>query len=77
MRTVRFLDTASEITDLLLSQKVERNTAPIVVTHDVHGARRLADRIAVLDQGRLIANGTVDEVEHSEHAVARNPIAES
>jgi phospholipid/cholesterol/gamma-HCH transport system ATP-binding protein len=69
--------TASEITELLLAQKVERNTALIVVTHDVHGARRLADRIAVLDQGRLIANGTVDEVEHSEHAVARNLIAES
>jgi phospholipid/cholesterol/gamma-HCH transport system ATP-binding protein len=69
--------TASEITDLLLAQKVERNTALIVVTHDVHGARRLADRIAILDQGRLIACGTVAEIEHSEHAVARNLIAES
>jgi len=69
--------TASEITDLLLSQKVERNTALIVVTHDVQGARRLADRVVVLDQGRLIANGTVAEVEHSEHAIARNLIAES
>ena len=69
--------TAAEITDLLLSQKVERKTALIVVTHDVHGARRLADRIVVLDQGRLVANGTVDDVEHSEHAIARDLIAES
>jgi phospholipid/cholesterol/gamma-HCH transport system ATP-binding protein len=69
--------TAAEITDLLLSQKVERKTALIVVTHDVHGARRLADRVAILDQGRLVAHGTVDEVERSEHAIARDLIAES
>lgn len=68
--------TASEITDLLLAQKTEHKTALIVVTHDVSGARRLGDRIAVLDQGRLIADGTVAEVEHSEHAIARDLIAE-
>ena len=66
--------TASEIDELLLSQKAEHKTALIVVTHDVHGARRVADRIAVLDQGRLIADGTVAEVEHSENEVARNLI---
>jgi phospholipid/cholesterol/gamma-HCH transport system ATP-binding protein len=66
--------TASEIDELLLSQKAEHKTALIVVTHDVHGARRVGDRIAVLDQGRLIADGTVAEVEHSENEVARNLI---
>jgi phospholipid/cholesterol/gamma-HCH transport system ATP-binding protein len=66
--------TASEIDELLLRQKAEHKTALIVVTHDVHGARRVADRIAVLDQGLLIADGTVAEVEHSENEVARNLI---
>ena len=41
--------TASEIDELLLRQKAEHNTALIVVTHDVHGARRVADQVAVLD----------------------------
>jgi phospholipid/cholesterol/gamma-HCH transport system ATP-binding protein len=68
--------TASEIDELLLAQKVERRTAMVVVTHDPRGARRLADRIAVLDQGRLIADGTVAEVEQSDHPVARSLIAE-
>jgi phospholipid/cholesterol/gamma-HCH transport system ATP-binding protein len=64
--------TASEIDELLLQQKAEHKTTLIVVTHDVRGARRLGDHIAVLDQGRLIAHGTVAEVEHSDNEVARN-----
>ena len=68
--------TASEIDELLLREKVERRTTLIVVTHDVRGARRIADRIAVLNQGRLIADGTVEEVQHSENEIARSLISE-
>jgi phospholipid/cholesterol/gamma-HCH transport system ATP-binding protein len=68
--------TASEIDELLLRQKAEHQTALIVVTHDVHGARRVADRVAVLDRGKLIAHGAVAEIEHSEHEVARKLIAQ-
>jgi len=66
--------TASEIDDLLLQRKAEHKTTLIVVTHDVHGARRVADRLVVLDRGKLIAQGTVAEVEQSENEVARNLI---
>jgi len=68
--------TASEIDELLLKRKAEHKTTLIVVTHDVHGARRVADRIAVLDQGALVAHGPVEEIEHSESEVARKLIAE-
>jgi phospholipid/cholesterol/gamma-HCH transport system ATP-binding protein len=68
--------TASEIDELLLREKVEHRTTLIVVTHDVRGARRIADRIAVLNQGRLIADGTVDEVQHSENEIARSLMSE-
>jgi phospholipid/cholesterol/gamma-HCH transport system ATP-binding protein len=64
--------TAFEIDELLLRQKVEHRTTLIVVTHDVRGARRIADRIAVLNQGRLIADGTVEEVQHSDNEIARS-----
>ncbi len=67
--------TASEIDELLLARKAEHSTTLIIVTHDVHGARRVADRVAVLDQGKLVAHGTVAEVEGSESDVARNLIS--
>jgi phospholipid/cholesterol/gamma-HCH transport system ATP-binding protein len=66
--------TASEIDELLMRCKTERGTALIVVTHDVHGARRVADRIAVLDKGNLVAFGSVDEVSQSDSDVARKLI---
>jgi phospholipid/cholesterol/gamma-HCH transport system ATP-binding protein len=68
--------TASEIDELLLRQKAEHKTALIVVTHDVRGARRLADRIAVLDKGILLAAGTFAEIEHSESEIARHLVTE-
>jgi len=68
--------TSSEIDDLLLKQKEEHKTALIVVTHDVRGARRLGDRIVVLDKGRLIADGSFAQIEHSENEVARRLVTE-
>ncbi|HMG37115.1 MAG TPA: ATP-binding cassette domain-containing protein [Blastocatellia bacterium] len=68
--------TAAEIDELLLRQKAEHNTTLIVVTHDVRGAKRVGDRIAVLDRGALIADGTVDEIVHSENEIARNLMSE-
>src|ERR1700684_2968160 len=68
--------TAFEIGELLMRRKTEHGTALIIVTHDVHGARRVADRVAVLDKGDLVAFGSVDEVSQSENEVARNLITE-
>src|ERR1700735_2903661 len=68
--------TASEIDGLLMRRKTEHGTALIIVTHDVHGARRIADRVGVLDKGNLVAFGSVDEVSQSENEVARKLITE-
>jgi phospholipid/cholesterol/gamma-HCH transport system ATP-binding protein len=68
--------TASEIDELMLAQKAQHKTTLIIVTHDVRGARRVGDRIAVLDRGQLIAHGTPAEVEHNENAVARELVTE-
>ncbi len=68
--------TASEIDELLLKQKTERHTTLIVVTHDVNGARRVGDKFAVLENGKLVSYGTADEVEHSDNETARRLLAE-
>jgi len=68
--------TASEIDDLLMKVKQQRHTTMIIVTHDVRGARRIADRIAVLDQGCLIGYGKVEELKQSENQTVRELVSE-
>ena len=68
--------TAAEIDELLVQQKTEHGTTVIVVTHDVHGARRVGDRFAVFDKGDLVAFGNATEVEQSENETARKLISE-
>jgi phospholipid/cholesterol/gamma-HCH transport system ATP-binding protein len=69
--------TASEIDELLLNVKKEYAATLVIVTHDVRGTRRVADRIAVLDQGRLIGFGTTTELENSDHDTVRRLLSES
>ena len=66
--------TASEIDDLLIEQK--RRTTMIIVTHDVHGARRIGDRFAVFDQGRLAALGKLQDLEEHENETVRKLVTE-
>jgi ABC-2 type transport system ATP-binding protein len=37
-------------------------TTVLLTTHDLHEAEKLADRIVVLDQGRIVADGTAAEL---------------
>jgi phospholipid/cholesterol/gamma-HCH transport system ATP-binding protein len=69
--------TASEIDELLLKVKQESKTTLVIVTHDVRGARRLADQVAVLDHGHLIGLGTASELEKSDNDVVRELVSES
>jgi phospholipid/cholesterol/gamma-HCH transport system ATP-binding protein len=68
--------TAAEIDDLLLKVKEEYRATLVIVTHDVRGARRVADRIAVLDQGFLIGFGTAIDLEKSDHDIVRRLVSE-
>ena len=68
--------TAAEIDELLLRQKTEHGTTVLVVTHDVHGGRRVGDLFAVLDKGDLVAFGSAAEIEQSENETARKLISE-
>jgi phospholipid/cholesterol/gamma-HCH transport system ATP-binding protein len=63
--------TASEIDELLLKLKEKGKTTMVIVTHDIHGARRVGDRIAVLDQGRILAIGQSRDLEKDENELVR------
>ncbi|HEX4169705.1 MAG TPA: ATP-binding cassette domain-containing protein [Bryobacteraceae bacterium] len=69
--------TSSEIDDLLLRLKQKNKTTMVIVTHDVQGARRVGDRLAVLDQGRLAAIGKADELEKDQNKLVRALVSEA
>lgn len=68
--------TASEIDEILLEQKTKCHTTLVIVTHDIHGARRVGDRFLVLDRGRLAGFGKPQELEQSENETVRRLVAE-
>jgi phospholipid/cholesterol/gamma-HCH transport system ATP-binding protein len=54
--------TAGEIGDLIIDLKEKRKMTAVVVTHDVRGARAFADRVVLLHEGKIVAEGTLQEL---------------
>jgi len=57
--------TAAEIDELILKLQKERKVASIVVTHDIHGAQMVSDRVALLREGHILIEGTFDTLQQS------------
>lgn len=53
---------ARELMWTILRQLVEGGTSIVLTTHYLEEAEALADRVAVLAKGRLVASGTVSEI---------------
>lgn len=62
--------TAGEIYDLLRSLK-SRGTTLVIVTHDGSAMRGIVDQLGVLDQGKIVARGTPDELARNEQDLVR------
>lgn len=58
---------AATLDELILKLREATGMTIVVVTHELESAFRIADRIAVLDRGELIALGTVDQVRGSDN----------
>jgi phospholipid/cholesterol/gamma-HCH transport system ATP-binding protein len=57
--------TAAEIDDLILRLQKERNMTSVVVTHDIHGARAISDRLALMRDGQILIEGTFEDFQKS------------
>jgi len=58
--------TASEINALIRELQRERNISSIVVTHDMRSVETVADRVAMLSEGEILIEGTLDELRRSD-----------
>ncbi|MFA5159851.1 MAG: ABC transporter ATP-binding protein [Candidatus Omnitrophota bacterium] len=75
---------ADVINELILSMQKQLEVISIVVTHDMTSAYKVADRIAMLYEGRIIGIGTPDEIKNSPDPIiqqfitgsARGPITD-
>jgi len=62
--------------DQMITQAKERlGVTSMVISHDIASAFRVADRLAVLYDGGIAAQGTPDEVRHSEHPYVKRFLA--
>ncbi|WP_417941742.1 ABC transporter ATP-binding protein [Flavobacterium sp. RS13.1] len=64
--------TSREISELILDIKQKQKTTAIIITHDMACAKLTADRIIVLKEGTIQAEGTYEELEKSEDEWVRS-----
>jgi phospholipid/cholesterol/gamma-HCH transport system ATP-binding protein len=57
--------TSREIDELVLQLQKDYDLTSIVVTHDLHSAKVIADRVALLDKGKMVKEGTFEELAES------------
>jgi phospholipid/cholesterol/gamma-HCH transport system ATP-binding protein len=61
--------TADAINELIRSLHDKLKVTSIVVTHDMKSAYRVADRIAMLYKGKIIAEGAPEDIQNTEHPI--------
>ncbi|KRL00609.1 methionine ABC transporter ATP-binding protein [Liquorilactobacillus capillatus] len=54
--------TTDEVLTLLANIKQKLKLTIVIITHEMHVIRRLADRVAIMEKGRVIEEGTVAKV---------------
>jgi phospholipid/cholesterol/gamma-HCH transport system ATP-binding protein len=59
--------TAGEINELIQDLQSERKMSSVVVTHDMHSARAISDRVALLHEGNILFEGPFDDLKNHEN----------
>ena len=62
---------ANTINELILDTQKATGATQVVVTHDMESAYMIADRIAMLYEGKTIAVGTAEEIRNSSSPVVQ------
>jgi phospholipid/cholesterol/gamma-HCH transport system ATP-binding protein len=57
--------TAAEIASLIVELREKRHITSLVVTHDIHTARAISDRLVVLNEGNILMEGTFEDLQKS------------
>jgi len=63
---------ADVINELIIKLQRELKVTSVVVTHDMHSAFKIADRIVMLHKGKLIFDGTPEQIRESQDSIIRH-----
>jgi len=64
----------TEILELLKTLKSSGDHTFLYVTHDDREMKQLADRVAILEDGEILTQGTFAELAQSDHALVKSII---
>jgi phospholipid/cholesterol/gamma-HCH transport system ATP-binding protein len=62
---------ADAINDLIIRMKKEMNAGELIITHDMVSAYKVADRIGMLYEGKIIEMGSPEEIRNSKNPVVQ------
>lgn len=62
---------ADAINELIIKMKLEFRITSVVITHDMTSAYKVADRIAMLYNGKIVTVGTPEELKKSENQIVQ------
>lgn len=69
--------TTQAVNDLIKTLSDQLKVTSVVVSHDMACALKIADRILVLDQGQILAHGTVSEIKRSREPLIQAFLSET
>ena len=69
--------TAGEVNNLIRELQKERQISSVVVTHDMRSVKTVSDRVAMLDQGNIVIEGTLEELKRSKDPFVSKFVRES
>ena len=62
---------ADAINELIIQMREKLNVTSVAITHDMKSAYKIADRIAMLYQGKIIEVGTSEEIKNTSHPIVQ------
>ena len=69
--------TADSINDLIVDLRKKLGVTSVAITHDMHSAYKISDRIAMLYKGEILETGTPDQIRNSANPVVQQFITGS
>jgi phospholipid/cholesterol/gamma-HCH transport system ATP-binding protein len=68
---------ADAINELIIDLRKKLSVTSVTITHDMQSAYKIADRIAMLHDGKIVQTGTPVEIRHTDDAVVKQFITGS